>query len=348
MLKTPLTRARKPLRAPAHRSHRSHARPRLEFLEDRTAPAIFTVTNTLDDGSSGSLRWAINQANADTDPLSTINFNIGSGVETIQAGSSSAYTGQALPNISHPVTMNATTQPGYVGVPLIVLDGTDVGGSANGLDLTGTAAGSTVKGLVLDHFGGNGIELDGGNNIVTNNYVGVDATGSGVAGNAGNGIFINNTSGNTVGGSTGDVGNVISGNGGNGIAISGAGATGNVVAGNLVGTDATGSKPLGATLAYGFEGSLYGHNANVALNIPQLNTGPGAATTVSFWMDWDGRDANRGIVPIGFSDYALWINANYGASPSAYFNISDFGGGAYQDVARHEELLLACPGGSPH
>jgi hypothetical protein len=29
-------------------------------LEDRIVPSTFTVTNTLDDGSVGSLRWAIN------------------------------------------------------------------------------------------------------------------------------------------------------------------------------------------------------------------------------------------------------------------------------------------------
>jgi hypothetical protein len=34
------------------------ARPALEVLEHRTVPS-FTVTNTLDDGSVGSLRWAV-------------------------------------------------------------------------------------------------------------------------------------------------------------------------------------------------------------------------------------------------------------------------------------------------
>lgn len=36
----------------------------VEGLEDRTVPATFLVTNTLDDGSIGSLRWAVDQANA--------------------------------------------------------------------------------------------------------------------------------------------------------------------------------------------------------------------------------------------------------------------------------------------
>ena len=50
--------------------------------EDRTVPSTFLVTNTYDDGSAGSLRWAINLANADSDLASTINFNIAtSGVD---------------------------------------------------------------------------------------------------------------------------------------------------------------------------------------------------------------------------------------------------------------------------
>jgi predicted outer membrane repeat protein len=44
---------------------RGPGRPRLEHLEDRLAPAVFTVTNA-DDASVGSLRWAVGQANAST------------------------------------------------------------------------------------------------------------------------------------------------------------------------------------------------------------------------------------------------------------------------------------------
>src|SRR5215831_8661307 len=40
------------------------ARLRLEALEDRYVPSTFTVNNLLDDGSVGSLRWAVGQANS--------------------------------------------------------------------------------------------------------------------------------------------------------------------------------------------------------------------------------------------------------------------------------------------
>src|SRR5262249_29188228 len=45
------------------RRQRAGFRPRLEMLEDRTAPAVFTVTNTADTGP-GSLRQAGSEANA--------------------------------------------------------------------------------------------------------------------------------------------------------------------------------------------------------------------------------------------------------------------------------------------
>jgi parallel beta-helix repeat protein len=49
----------------------------LEALEDRWLPSTFTVLNTLDDGSAGSLRWAVAQANANAGD-DTINFGDGS------------------------------------------------------------------------------------------------------------------------------------------------------------------------------------------------------------------------------------------------------------------------------
>ena len=43
---------------------RRRQRLTVQNLEDRVTPATFTVNNSLDDGSVGSLRWAIEQANA--------------------------------------------------------------------------------------------------------------------------------------------------------------------------------------------------------------------------------------------------------------------------------------------
>jgi len=52
-------------------------------LFNYTVPQTYTVTNTLDDGSTGSLRWAISQANAHAG-ADTIDFNItGSGTQIL-------------------------------------------------------------------------------------------------------------------------------------------------------------------------------------------------------------------------------------------------------------------------
>src|SRR5947208_2274559 len=71
-------------------------RPRLELLEDRTVPAQFLVTSSLDDGSDGTLRWAINQANL-TAAADNIEFRIDSGFQSIALSS-------ILPDITYPVT----------------------------------------------------------------------------------------------------------------------------------------------------------------------------------------------------------------------------------------------------
>ena len=51
-------------------------------LEDRQLLSMFPVTSTADDGSTGTLRWAVAGANADTSP-STIVFELGTAAATI-------------------------------------------------------------------------------------------------------------------------------------------------------------------------------------------------------------------------------------------------------------------------
>src|SRR5690348_2511157 len=97
------------LRLPRVRNPRKPARPRLEVMEDRLLLTTYQVTNTLDDGSPGSLRWAIGQTNGGPGGDS-ITFSIGSGtgVRTIAVTS-------ALPAITVPVTIDATLGADYAG-----------------------------------------------------------------------------------------------------------------------------------------------------------------------------------------------------------------------------------------
>ncbi|HEU4769744.1 MAG TPA: SBBP repeat-containing protein, partial [Pyrinomonadaceae bacterium] len=94
------------------------------------------VTNANNDGI-GSLREAITLAN-DTFGADTITFNIpGAGVKVINLL-------LPLPEITEAVVIDATTQPGYAGAPLVELDGANAG-FENGLVIT--AGNSTVRGL---------------------------------------------------------------------------------------------------------------------------------------------------------------------------------------------------------
>ena len=89
----------------------------------------FSVTNTANSGA-GSLRQAILDANA-LAGADTIRVNIGGGgAQTISPTS-------ALPQITGAVIIDATTQGGYAGVPLIELKGNLAGAGADGFGWSG-------------------------------------------------------------------------------------------------------------------------------------------------------------------------------------------------------------------
>src|SRR3712207_6224753 len=110
------------------------------------------------------------------------------------------------------------------------------------------------------------------------NYIGTDASGTQAAGNAGLGVFVSGASNNTIGGTTAAARNVISGNS-YGVGIGGA-AAGTRVAGNYIGTDASGTKDLGnSEYGVGTEGgsnSVIGGTTAAARNVISGNDSGGA------------------------------------------------------------------------
>ena len=194
-------------------------------------------------GSDGkiSLREAIIATNNTTNTAGgpdRINFSMGTGgVQTINV------TSGALPDITDAVVIDGTTQVGFVGAPLIVLNGSGAGGGSSGLSLT--AGNSTVRGLAINSFGNLGISLTGGgNNLIAGNYIGVAANGTTAAGNNKDGIYIE-SGGNTIGGTTASDRNVISANGWSGIELWRNTSVGNIIRGNYIGLDATGTAAMG-------------------------------------------------------------------------------------------------------
>ena len=203
-------------------------------------PMRMTLTvNTEDDMDDGlcdgvhcSLREAINAANTKV-ARDTIAFDIsGSGPYTIQPMS-------PLPTITDRVILEGARDS--EGTPLIELDGRGAGGK--GLEIT--AGNSTVRGLVINRFGNYGIRLTAnGGNRIEGNFIGTDVTGTVALGNGWAGVHVISPD-NTIGGTDPSARNVISGNvSGNGIYISGAGASGNLIQGNFIGTDAEGTVAL--------------------------------------------------------------------------------------------------------
>ena len=202
----------------------------IESLEDRSLMSTFTVLNTNDSGP-GSLRQAILDSNG-TPGSNTIAFAIETGHQVITLTSS-------LPTVTRQAVIDGATQPGFAGTPLIELNGNNLG--ASGLSIN--AAGCTVRGLDINRFNGYGIQLNNNQNVIVGNYIGTDWMGTTTQGNTRDGVAVN-SAGNTIGGTTAALRNLIAANRGSGISISGPGARNNQVLGNYIGTDAGGTMPL--------------------------------------------------------------------------------------------------------
>jgi hypothetical protein len=129
---------------------------------------------------------------------------------------------------------------------------------------------------------------------VEGNYIGTDVTGTHALGNHGAGVFMAVSTGNTIGGTTAATRNLISGNGqgnGQGMYASGSlsgvvvlGGSGNIVEGNYIGTDLTGTQAIGnhdagvsVTTNHGFggTGNTIGGTVPGAGNLIAYNDGDG-------------------------------------------------------------------------
>jgi hypothetical protein len=249
--------------------------------------ASVVATNTNDSGP-GSLRDAIINANA-TPGTQTIKFNIPANdarhfyytddgvadqvsinhIAVTTATDDSTIIGidpdwthswfsikpaSDLPKIVDTVVIDGYSQPGSSVNTLpalqalntvlkVELDGESASGDglSIGTDLDNAtelkdASGSIVKGLAINRFGGDGIELstlDGGN-LIAGNFIGTDVSGTLGLGNIETGIYVNIENKSLIGGTNAEARNLIAGNLGDGIQIFGSSDV--LVQGNLVGT----------------------------------------------------------------------------------------------------------------
>jgi len=163
----------------------------------------------------------------------TIGFNLGdSGVVytiTIMSGYAE------LPYITRPLTIDGTTEPGYSGLPLVVIDGHQC------LYCTGlvvSAGDSTIEGLVINQFANGGLELNTkGSNTIRNNYIGTNSAGDLDLNDGYVGVLVSDSPKNNI------QNNLISGNG-SGIYIINSASKENVIRGNKIGTNAAGTDTI--------------------------------------------------------------------------------------------------------
>lgn len=221
----------------------------MEELEGRLLLSTFTVNsaNDVDDGVCDavhcSLREALRAANATQDPDRISFAEPSPGVPTIRPAT-------PLSEITSPVVLDGTTQPGG----LVEIDGSLIQPPADrpcfdgfvekcGLVISGGR--STVRGLVINRFPGVGLVFHGaGDNLLEGNLIGTDPSGTNGLANLRGGVVVLNSPNNTIGGVGTGARNVISGNQGTGVYVSGPGATGNVLMGNFIGADASGTRML--------------------------------------------------------------------------------------------------------
>ncbi len=206
----------------------------VELLERRLALAAetFTVT-TLANAGPGSLRQALLDANSTAGP-DTIAFAV---TGTIRI------SGAALPTIDDPVLIDGGTAPGFVSAPRVRVDFQNT----RGFTITATATGSQIRSLSIVDSAAAGITIAASSTTVADNYIGLWENGLTIEANRGDGVLIlAGANNNTIGVASTvafQLSNVISGNRANGVRISG--SSGNVVAANYIGTDASGQIPLG-------------------------------------------------------------------------------------------------------
>ncbi|HVU27545.1 MAG TPA: M12 family metallopeptidase [Verrucomicrobiae bacterium] len=210
-----------------------------------TVPLTNVVTTTADSGN-GSLRAAMYYAQ--DHPGSIVKFNIPTSDSGYRNGVFTIHLTGQLPTLATDgMVIDGSTQPGFSGNPLIVLDALQIIPETFTSDtLLIYSANNQIKNISLQGFNWNGVTMlyaDATNNVISGCWLGVNSTGTNAAPNAFQGILIaNGANDNIIGGVIPTARNVISGNGQYGIFLTN--TTGNVILGNYFGVSANGAAAL--------------------------------------------------------------------------------------------------------
>ena len=176
-----------------------------------------------------------------------------------------------------------------------VLGSTQLSNFGDGINIYGGSSDNTIGGLdaasrnLISGNSGDGVQIWGTEipsgettgNKVLGNLIGTNITGTQALANTCNGVLVaSGASDNWIGGTAIGSCNVISGNTSNGIEINDNGTTGNIVAGNFIGTDRTGTVAIenennGVLLYDGASGNTIGGTEAGARNVISGNKSDG-------------------------------------------------------------------------
>jgi hypothetical protein len=294
------------------------------------AASTFVVTNVNDSGP-GSLRQAILDANANSG-LDAINFNLPGPSLRIQPQ-------LGLPDITDPVVIDGSTQPGFAGAPIVELNG----GLSAVRALFVNAPGSTIRSLVINGFSTGAIILGpaSSGSHVEGCYLGTDVTGKTAIPNTGSGVAVF-SSNNVIGGTTASARNVISGNNENGVQVrlfccsANNAISGNVIQGNYIGVTAQGDKALGNGRE-GVDVSTSAGDASVS-NTLVGGTTPGAGNVIS-------GNAFNGVFIGSFTTTGTTVQGNrIGTRADGMAKIPNGGDGVRIDLGNNNVIGGSAPG----
>jgi hypothetical protein len=258
---------------------------------------VNTTTDTLGDGLC-SFQEAVQAANSgavvDACPAgmpsanNTIAFNIpGSGIQTITATS--------VIQITSPITIDGSTQPGYAGVPLIHITGV----VEDLLRFSIEANGSSLKDLMLTNTNSGGL-TDGAtalfysnNNLIIGNYFNTD--GAAVVGPHGAGLLFDTSANNMIGGATPATRNVFGGQTGVYLQDS----SHNVVEGNYFGVQPDGNSAMGGLPGKGSGIEIFDVSGNATANAIQGNVIAGFLAGIQLTQGANANVVRRNYVGVG-------------------------------------------------
>ncbi|MEM9893128.1 MAG: right-handed parallel beta-helix repeat-containing protein [Actinomycetota bacterium] len=212
-----------------------------------------------------TLRAALAEADDPTTPVDTIWFALPTGDGGFGGRWWTVSLGADLPAIVDPVTIDATTQTGYAGTPLVVLDATGTSG-----DVFRLRAATTVAGLSFVGGPADAIRIGAAEVTVHSSYLGLDPDGTtgGFKATGSDGIVVDtgSTTGVMIGGQ--GQGNRIEGFGGNGVVVRLGGAArieANTITGN--GADGVLVSDAGASADTAVVGNAIAANGGLAIDL---------------------------------------------------------------------------------